>query len=128
MLILPFVPSLGNYGFTVTIEDTRYRFGVRWNARENFDAGAWMLDAYEADGTPIFRGCKIALGTYIGRHKNHPLTRNGVIVAHDTEGRGRTPSRDAGFDDLGTRVIVLYIPSAEVVFGILGTKQEIEAA
>lgn len=133
MLILPFVPSVPDYDFSVTIEDTAYRFRARWNARERYDTetdtdlGAWIIDASEIDGTPIFRGVKLTLGTYLGRQYNHPLTRGGVIVAHDTESRGRTPARDAGFDDLGTRVIVLYIPAAEVVFGILATKAEIEA-
>lgn len=119
MLILPFRPSIGHYDFDTDIEDRTYIFDVQWNARDNVDPntgvarGAWYFDVREQDGAAIALGIKIVLGTYLGRRLNHPLFRRGVLLAIDTAG-GEGRGRDAGFDDLGTRVIVKYYTTVEI--------------
>lgn len=111
MVILPLVPSVAHSDFTTTIAGETYRFEQRWNARDNDGAGAWYLDAFAIDETPVFRGVKIVLGTFLARHANHPLTRDGVLIAFD-----RSDARaDAAFDDLGTRVIVVWMTQIELV-------------
>lgn len=105
MLILPFVPGLGAYRFSTQIESVEYAFDVRWNAR----AAAWYFDVLEQDGTPIAYGIKIVLGAYLGKIVIHRLFRTGVMVAIDTT----RASREATFDDLGTRVEVRWFPLAE---------------
>ena len=103
---IPFEPSVPNYSFTCAVNGTPYQFRVRWNAT----AGAWYFDLREEDGTPIALGIKIVLGAYLGRHSSHHLFSEGVFVAVDRSGR----KADAGIDDLGARVTVLYVTNAEV--------------
>lgn len=113
MIILPFVPSVPAYDFSVDIDGVSYTFDVRWNSR----ARAWYFDVLESDGTPIARGIKVVLGAYLGRGRLHDLFRLGVIVAHDTTRDGR----DATLDDLGTRVEVLYVPVDELIGRLVGS-------
>lgn len=105
--VLPFIPSEAHYTFDTSILDTPYSFEVRWNARDP----AWYFDLSEIDGTPILRGVKIVLGTYLGRTSTHILFQNGVFAVIDTSGGYRDP----GFDDLGTRVEVRFYPTADII-------------
>ncbi len=111
---IPFVPSLGNYRFGTTIGDIGYIFAVRWNTREE----AWYFSIFEVNGDPIIQGVKIVLGTYLGRRCNHPLFRDGVFLAVDLS-TGDQP-REAGFDDLGVRVAVQYVPVLDLVARLTG--------
>lgn len=114
MTILPFIPSVAAYEFSVEIDGVSYTFDVRWNSR----AAAWYFDVLEGDGTPIARGLKIVLGCYIGGGRfTHDLFRLGVFVAIDTSQEGR----DATFDDLGTRVEVRHVPMPELIGRVSGT-------
>lgn len=116
--LIPFRPSVPFYDFSTTIENVDYQFNVRWNGRENRGKGAWFFDVYETDGTVIAEGVKIVLGAYLARWVNHPLFREGVIVAVCTADSGK----DAGFDDIGVtgegvsqRVQVMRLTLAEVL-------------
>lgn len=106
-VVLPFDASNPFYEFTTTINGASYRFNVRWNGRD----AAWYFDVYEIDDTPIANGIKIVLGCYLGRHTNHTLFRDGVIVAVDVSNSGK----DAGIDDLGSRVQVMRLTLDEVL-------------
>lgn len=114
-IILPFVPSIASYRRTTTINGIPYHFDLHWNARDNDGDGAWYMDCFEVDEVPVFRGVKIVLGPYLARRVDHPLTRDGVLVAIDTSG-GRA---DAGFDDFGEgqRVEVRWYSQLEIVAG-----------
>lgn len=114
-IILPFVPSVPHYRRTTTINGIPYHFDLRWNGRENDNAGAWIMDCFELDEVPVFRGVKVVLGMYLGRRADHPLTRQGVLVAVDTSG----DQRDAGLDDFGEgqRVEVRWYSQLEIVAG-----------
>lgn len=105
MLTIPFESGTAAYSFETPIDGVPYRFDVRWNTRSE----AWHFDLYEQDGTPIAHGLKIVLGAFIGRRIQHRLFRTGVMVARDDSGQGR----DATIDDLGTRVLVRWIPITE---------------
>lgn len=107
VIIIPFEPSIGHYRFSTTISNTEYIFDVRWNSRDS----AWYFDLLEFDETPIIMGVKIVLGTYLGRRCTHALFYNGVFVAIDTSNEGR----EAGFDDLGTRVTIRYYPAEDLI-------------
>jgi hypothetical protein len=109
--ILPLVPSVPLYTVTlVGIDDRTYNFRLRWNSQANGRQGAWCMDVYEVDNTPIAVGIKIVLGVYLGRTSTHPLFRNGVFIARDTSGQ----SREATLHDLGTRVVVEYFTAREI--------------
>lgn len=114
--LIPFRPSIPFYDFSTTINNTEYRFDVRWNGRDDRGRGAWYFDVSATDGTKIVEGVKVALGVMLGRWVNHPLFREGIIVAVDTADGGRGP----GFDELGItaegvqqRVQVLHFPLDE---------------
>lgn len=107
-ITIPLRASLANYEFNTTINEVTYAFSMRWNARDS----AWYMDILEVDQTPVVYGVKIVLGTYLGRTTNHPLFRSGVMTVTDTTGVGR----EAGFDDIGSRVVVQWYSNAEVVF------------
>lgn len=111
-LELPLAPTFSNYRFASTIEGTPYLFDVRWNTRD----AAWYMDVLEVDQTPIQHGIKLVLGAYLGRRSNHRLFLNGVFVMVDTSGA----RRDATYDDLGTRVILEYIPVLELIRRLRG--------
>lgn len=113
---IPFQPSIGVYRFGCAILGRQYIFDVRWNARDNDGEGAWYFDVLEIDQTPILRGVKIVLGAYMGRSSNHRLFREGVLVAADLSGQ----EREASFDDLGTRVSIIYIPVLELRVRLAG--------
>lgn len=106
---IPLVPSIGHYDFTTTIEGSDYLFVVRWNTREQ----AWYFDLFESNGRVIRKGFKIVLGSYIGRGINHPLfLRDGMFFAFDSSQQ----HREATFDDIGSRVILYFMPHAVHAF------------
>lgn len=113
---VPFQPSIGNYRFGCAIAGAQYIFDVRWNARDNGGAGAWYFDVSEIDETSIIRGVKVVLGTYLGRSSKHHLFSDGVFVAADLSGQQKEP----GFDDLGVRVSIVYIPVLELRIRLAG--------
>jgi hypothetical protein len=96
-----------NFRVGTTIGGSPYIIDGRWDTRD----AAWYLDFLEADLTPIIFGIKLVLGAYLGRTSNHHLFRDGVLVAVDSSGQ----RKDAGFDDMGTRVLLEYIPVLELL-------------
>jgi hypothetical protein len=104
---LPFKPSEPHYDFPTVIDGLPCKFEVRWNALDS----AWYFDILNEDGSPVAHGIKVVLGVHLGRRVNHPITRNGVLVAIDLSG----DARDAGFDDMGTRVRVWHFTKFEIV-------------
>jgi hypothetical protein len=119
--VLPFVPSIGAYRFGTSIGRSFFIFDVQWNSRDNIDRhtgiaqGAWYFNLRDEQLKLIAGSLKIALGAYIGRRVNHPLFRQGVLVAQDTTNSKVNAGKEAGYDDLGTRVLVKYIPVAELI-------------
>jgi hypothetical protein len=106
-LKLPFVGSILNYTFSTTIAGASYRFDVHFNERDE----AWRFSLFEADSKPIIYGVKIVLGAFLGRKSRHRLFADGVFVAMDLSGK----SREATFEDLGTRVVVQWVPALELI-------------
>lgn len=104
---IPVKPSIGHQEFTTTLASVPYLFQFRWNARDE----AWYMNVREVDLTPIVLGAKIVLGCFIGRRSQHVLFRRGVIVAHDITYQ----HQEAGYDDIGKRVIVKYIPALDIL-------------
>lgn len=103
---LPFIQSDNNYRLQVPLSGVLYLFDVRWNDRDS----AWYMDMYEADETPILLGVKLVLGNILGRRSRHLFFVQHLLRVVDTSGSGK----DAGFDDLGSRVQVMHIPVSEL--------------
>lgn len=103
---LPLVPSIPSYRVGVSLAGVQYILDVRWNARE----GAWFLDVLAEDETPIRRGIKIVLGTLLGGREVSDEFPLGVLQAIDLTNTGT----EAGLDDLGDRVVVLFYSFEEL--------------
>lgn len=117
MQVLPFHAAAGREEreLVTTIDDVPYVFRLYWNPRDRDGAagrdGAWYFDVSEVDGTSVAAGVKIVLGTFLARATRHPLTRKGALLAYDTTRSGK----EAGWTDLGWRVLVLWVPEDEIV-------------
>lgn len=107
---IPFIPSDNNYTLQVPLGGVVYLFDVRWNARDL----AWYFDLRNADQTPIVYGVKIVLGGQLAHWCRDPFFRENVLQVDDTSGA----MRDAGYDDLGVRVVVLHTTMAEARGGL----------
>ena len=106
---LPLVPSVPSYRVSTALEDQQYIFDVRWNARDL----AWYLDISTEADEIILRGLKIVLGTVLGARSTDTRLPPGLLIPADLTSSGR----DATFDDLGTRVAVLYYTLEEAAAG-----------
>lgn len=106
MIILPFQPSTPFYDFSTDIDKQSVTFDVHWNARDT----AWYFDVYDDVGRPIVSGVKVVRGVYLGRRARRSIFATGALFAVDVSGQ----KRDAGFDDLGARVQVIYASDFEL--------------
>jgi hypothetical protein len=105
-LELPFT-SDPNYRVSAILDGTTYVFDVRWNAGDS----SWYFDVLTQDAKTILAtGVRIVLGQYLGRHKWTAPFTDGVFVAHDLSGA----RKEAGIDDLGSRVVVRFYSNLEV--------------
>ena len=95
---IPFITSVNNYRLSVAIDAVQYLFDVHWNEREQ----AWYMDIRHSDETEILVGIKIVLGTSLGIRSQDPFFQTYTLRAIDLSGQ----QKDAGFDDLGARVVV----------------------
>lgn len=125
LYIIPTVPGAVDYDFGTTIEGVGYIIAVKWNPRDKamdakgnvITAGAFYFDIYDAGSKPLATGIKVVLGTYLGRrYAGIQLFKDGVFTAYDTSGTGI----DAGASDLGSRVLLLYIPNRDLM-GIISS-------
>lgn len=113
--LLPLKGKRANQEIETTIDGFNVALHLHWNARDNADKGAWYVDVYDEDENLIAGSLKIVLGAFIGRGVDHPLFRNGVIVAVDTaRKRNNDVPREANYFDLGTRVRVYYYTEHEL--------------
>lgn len=114
-LLLPIKGGYANQDIETTLLNWNVTIRLRWNGRENEGRGAWFMSFYDEQDNEIATGLKIVLGAFIGRGYDHPLFRNGVIVAVDTaQAQNRNVPREATFRDLGTRVRVYYYTEHEL--------------
>jgi hypothetical protein len=102
-LVLAAASDAPHYDFSSTLEGKLLTLELRWNER----SGAWFLALYDDTGAAIFSGRRVVLGAdLLGRSSDARLPP-GTLIAYDTSGA----NHDAGRDDLGTRVQLLYVES-----------------
>lgn len=102
---LPVQPSIANYTVGVVLENRAYVIGMRWNSYDN----AWYLDVMDEDEDPIRMGIKVVLDDALGRDCTDPRFPPGLLTASDTS----NADREAGYDDMGTRVGLFYYTAEE---------------
>lgn len=110
---LPIDSVLPYYEMGTTIEGRNYLFNMRWNEWDQ----SWYFDLLDPDvvnddgeAEPIVSGIKVVLGAQLGRRSTDPRMPNGSIFASDLSGAGK----EAGRNDLGTRVKLYFRPAADL--------------
>jgi len=113
---IPIVQSNPNYRLQLSIGNAGYLFDFRWNTRE----GYWYLDVYDVTERPIRTGMKCVVGTFLGRSSQEAPFADGALIVYDTSGKGL----DAGLDDFGSRVQMVYLSSLELLqyYALIGVK------
>lgn len=111
-LVLPTRTDVPLYSFTTQLEGVTYGFTFRWNGRDS----AWYFDLSDSDGNPLLSGRKVVLGAFLLARFRTPGLPPGEMQAVDTSGA----NVDAGLDELGARVQLLYIESTDLPAGFLG--------
>lgn len=107
--VVPFLVSTSNYRLGVAFDQDRVFFLVRWNSRD----AAWYFDLLAEDDTVIVLGVKVVLGVSLGHRSKHPWLAANILTVVDTSGQ----NLDAGFDDLGARVVVVHSTLDELISG-----------
>ncbi len=103
---IPFIPGANNYRLVVPIDSAQYLFDVHWNEVDQ----AWYFDLRNFDESEILVGIKVVLGAPLGRRSQDPFFQQYTLQAVDTSGQ----RLDAGYDDLGARVIVQLVSLDDV--------------
>lgn len=102
-LILPLDAVAPHYDVQVVLEGATYLFELRWNERSS----AWFLSIHDGVGEVLTAGRRVVLGAdLLGRSVDARLPP-GTLVAVDSSGA----DQEAGRDDLGSRVQLVYIES-----------------
>ncbi len=102
-LILPVDASAPHYDVQVVLEGATYLLELRWNERST----AWSLSISDVAGKLLVAGRRVVLGAnLLGRSADARLPP-GILVAVDSSGT----DQEAGRDDLGGRVQLVYIES-----------------
>ena len=103
---LPLRSDVPHFTFTAELEGVQYGFDFRWNER----AQAWFLALFDGEGDALAHGIRVRAGSPLTHLIVDARKPPGAFAVVDTSGQGRHP----GLADLGTRVLIYYVPSAEL--------------
>ena len=104
---IPTTPSLPHYNQFTTLDGTTYELVFFWNTRDEH----WYMDINDIDGNIILPSSKLVCNYPLLRRAKNPDSPPGQILAMDTSGLDEDPA----FNDLGTRVELLYYDAEELV-------------
>ena len=105
VLVIPTRSDLDNYKFTIDLEGLTYGFEFHYNGRMQ----KWVFDLTQEDGTPILQSTPVYVNQLPLQRFQTELKPPGEILFLDTSGANLDPTED----DLGTRVLMMYIESVE---------------
>lgn len=105
-VVIPITPDVPHFDFQVELDGVTYTLELRWNERD----AAWYLSLLTAEEDPLVMGRKVVLDVPLWSRFKDPRVPRGLLVAVDTSQKGI----DAGYDDLGRRVQLVYTPTAEI--------------
>lgn len=94
------------YSETVDLDGENFLLVFKWNVRDE----SWYLSMYQEDETPVAVGMRLVVGWNPIRRLIGTDAPLGALYVHDTTGT----DEEAGFDELGTRVLVLYYDEDEI--------------
>lgn len=107
MLDLPIEQNSSHFRFRTELDGATYTFEFRWNDRWD----AWLMSIGDAEGNPVASGVRVVINMPLVSHLSDPRLPPGVLMAIDTTGQ----NLDAGYQDLGRRVPLMYTTAAEVI-------------
>jgi hypothetical protein len=90
----------------VVLDGSEFFVRCEFNQRE----GRWYLGLADQDESVIFAPRKLVSDWDLLRTISDARAPRGALIATDTSGQGL----DAGFSDLGVRVLLVYFTAAEV--------------
>jgi hypothetical protein len=103
------VDDASHFDLQAQLDGVTYTLEFRWNDR----LGAWFMNVLDAEGVEAHMvGVRVVADYFFPRHlvdRSPP----GLFLALDT-GAAMGFGEDPGFDDLGSRVQLWYIPEAEI--------------
>jgi hypothetical protein len=98
------------FSYQVELDGRTFGLEFRWNERD----ASWYLSLRDADDAPLLSGLRVTVGhLYLSRFRLLGLPK-GELEFVDTTGQDEDP----GFTDLGSRVVLLYTPYAEIPGGL----------
>jgi hypothetical protein len=106
-LTIPVRSDLDTYKFTIDLEKITYGFDFHWNDR----MGKWVFDISDSTASAIVQSLPIYVNQLpLDRFRDERLPP-GTLLFIDTAGTNLDPGRD----DFGSRVLMIYIESTEVI-------------
>lgn len=105
-LEIPIVADVPDFDFQVDLDGATYTIALAWNERD----AAWYLTLQTAEEETILASRKVVIDLPLWSRFKDPRLPPGVLLAIDTTGAGL----DAGLDDLGRRVQLLYYSATEI--------------
>lgn len=105
-LTIPIEVDAPHFQVQMELEGVSYTLTFRWNERDT----AWYLTLGDGEGVELVTSKVVIDLPLFGRRRSVAGRPPGTFVAVDTTGAGR----DAGYEDLGDRVQLLYFDASEV--------------
>lgn len=103
------VDDASHFDQQAVLDGVTYTLEFRWNVR----LGAWFMNVFDAEGiTPQLVGVRLVADYPLAQHLVD-RTPPGYFLALDT-GAADGNGTDPGFDDLGGRVQLWYVPEDEI--------------
>lgn len=103
------VDDAAHFDLQAVLDEVTYTLEFRWNVR----LGAWFMNVLDVEGEIAHLiGVRVVVDYPLAQHlvdRQPP----GYFIALDT-GAAEGEGQDPGFDDLGSRVQLWYVPEAEI--------------
>jgi hypothetical protein len=106
VITLPTRTDSDYYDFEIELDGRSYVLTFNWNGRDS----SWYFSIADNAGTPLLSGRKLALGAPFLRRFADARLPPGELRLFDTTGK----DVEAGRNDLGSRVLLVYVPAAEL--------------
>ena len=105
-LTIPLRNDLPRYNFQIELDGTTFGLEMAWNFRGEY----WSMSIFDADGVALLYGVRLVVDFLLASRFRDSRLPAGNFQAMDTSGE----QRDPGFNDLGSRVLLLYFAAGEL--------------
>lgn len=111
MIVIPIPSGQPFWTQRVALDGAEYVLEGRWNQR----AGKWFLGLLDADGNRLSGQVKVVCHFPLFRLCSAEGAPPGMLFARDTTAPDPTAEgRDPHLEDFGSRVLLVYVPEAEL--------------